>query len=71
MDDEFVRAVEARYPEELERRSGAGLTLLAAHRAAVSAAVTKADPERGRDRYRALGPVGRADLEERLLRACA
>jgi hypothetical protein len=68
--DDFARAVEEQYPDELRRRAGTGMTLLEAHRAAVTAAVTKVDPENGRSRLRAMGTTARAELEERLL-ACA
>lgn len=68
--DDFARAIEECYPDELRRRAGTGLTLLAAHRAAVAAAVTKVDPENGRARLRAMGAAARAELDERLL-ACA
>ncbi len=69
--DDFALAIEEQYPDELRRRSGTGLTLLEAHRAALAGAVAKVDPENGKARLRALGATGRAELEERLLRACA
>jgi hypothetical protein len=69
--DDFARAIESHYPDELRRRTGTGLTLLEAHRAAMAAAVTAVDPENGKSRLRRLGAGERAELEERLLRAVA
>jgi hypothetical protein len=68
---DIAREIEERYPEELRRRAGIGLTLLEAHRAALTAAATKADPKNGKARLRALGTTGRAELEERLLKLSA
>ena len=69
--DEFSRAVVAAYPEELRRRTGTGLTLLDAHRAALAAAAVVVDPVHGKRRLRAMNATARAELEEEVLRAVA
>ena len=69
--DQFARDIVAAYPEELRRRTGTGLTLLDAHRAAMSAAAAKVDPDHGKRRLRRLSGAERSELEEALLRAVA
>jgi hypothetical protein len=68
MDRSFVTAVERAYVDEARRRTDTGLSPLAAHRAALSAAIYAADRTNGGLRYRALDAPTRSELEERLLR---
>jgi hypothetical protein len=67
-DPAFVTAVERSYIDEARRRKGTGLSPLAAHRAALAAALYAADRTHGGLRYRALDAPTKDELETRLLR---